>query len=264
MDEVNSYNLKKFLKENGYYIEGVWYPRVTAICKIKNKPGLYKFYANQENYAAAQTKLSKAGDEGKYVHEILESIICGREVVIPTEYIGIKKSFEDFLKNHYFYSKKEWLEKRVVNREHKYVGTFDIVGELDGKFAIIDIKTSKAVYNDYALQTAAYMFALKSETWLIDKNGNRIVIPKDIEKRYILRISQKRICNKCGAEIILRKMGDEIRGGKENCDHEFGEIIGEWELKEFKDHEEDFEAFLGCKKIWEWENKNFLKEIGYL
>jgi hypothetical protein len=262
--EINHYDIEKFLKENGYYLEGVWYPRVTAICKIKNKPGLYKFYADQESYEVAQSKLSKASNEGKYVHEILEAIISGREVIIPQEYIGIKKSFDEFLKNHYFYSKREWLEKRVLHREHRYIGTFDIVGELDGKFSIIDIKTSKAVYNDYALQTAAYMYALKNETWLVDKKGNKILIPKDIEKRYILRISQVRICNKCGAKKLLRGMGDEITGGDPNCEHEFGEILGEWELKEFENHEEDFEAFLSCKKLWEWEYKDYLEEIGYL
>ena len=38
---------EKFKNENGYDIDGVWYPRVNSILSIKAKPALYKFYADQ-------------------------------------------------------------------------------------------------------------------------------------------------------------------------------------------------------------------------
>ena len=54
------------------------------------------------------------------------------------------------------------------------------------------------------------------------------------------------------------------RGGKTNCEHEWSELKGEAELQEFPFWEKDFQAFLGAKKLWEWENEYMLKKIGYL
>jgi hypothetical protein len=59
-------------------------------------------------------------------------------------------------------------------------------------------------------------------------------------------------------------MGDKIKEGDPNCEHKFGEITYEWELKEFENPEEDFKGFLACKDLWEWEYRDYLKEIGYL
>ena len=257
-------NIEEFKKDQGYIIENQWYPRVTKICDIKSKPGLYYFYANAPDFVSANQKKQKAADEGKIVHEIIESFISHKPIIVPEDYLGFKMAFEDFLNNHSFFSKYEWIEKKVKHPGHRYVGTFDALGEIDGKFALIDIKTSQSVYDDYRLQTSAYFYALNEEPWLLDYRGQKIILPREIEKRYILRLNQKRICEKCGAVLKLRKMGDKIEGGDENCEHKFGEIIGEWELKEFDNHEEDFRGFLHCKGLWEWEYRDFLKEIGYL
>ena len=48
------------------------------------------------------------------------------------------------------------------------------------------------------------------------------------------------------------------------CEHVWGEIEGHVELREFPYWQEDFEAFLGAKKLWEWENVDWLKKVGYL
>lgn len=262
---MNYQNIEEFKKDQGYFINNEWYPRVTKICDVKSKPALLYFYAQAENFKFANEKKQKAATEGKIVHEIIESFISHRPIVVPEDYFGFKKAFEDFLKNHSFFSKYEWIEKKVKHPLHRYAGTFDILAEVDGKFALVDIKTSQAVYDDYRLQTAAYFYALSEEPWLLDNNGNKVVLLREIEKRYILRINQKKVCLKCGAVVKIRKMGDKIiESGDPNCDHEFSEIMGEWELKEFDSHSEDFKGFLHCKGLWEWEYRDYLKEIGYL
>jgi len=257
-------DIEEFKKDQGYFIENIWYPRVTKICDVKSKPALYYFYAQAPNFEAANLKKKKAADEGKIVHEIIESFITRRSIIIPDEYLGFKKAFEEFLKNHSFFSKFEWIEKKVKHPVYRYVGTFDALGEIDGNFSLIDIKTSQSVYEDYRLQTAAYFYALNEEPWLLDYKGTKIILPREIEKRYILRLNQKRICQKCGAVLKVRQMGDKIEKEDNGCQHEFGEIVGEWELKEFDNPDEDFKGFLHCKGLWEWENRDFLKEIGYL
>lgn len=258
-------SLEEFKKRHGYIIDNVWYPRVTSIVDIKSKPGLYYFYAAAENYEAAQEKKNKAAKEGSIVHEILEAIVTRREIVVPAEFRGFKKGFEEFLENYSLFTKYEWIEKRVKHSSYRYSGTFDMLAEIDGTFSLVDIKTSPDIYDDYRLQTSAYFYALNEEPWLLEKNGKKIVLPRYIEKRYIFRINQVQYCEKCGAKKILRSSGDRIKGGDQNCEHKFSEeIFPDWEMKEFENPQEDFKGFLGCKEVWEWTYRDYLKEIGYL
>jgi len=260
--------IEEFLKREGYYIDGVWYPRVTAICQIKSKPALYYFYAKAPNYQEANRLKQQAASEGTLVHSILENMITGKEFVVPPEYIGIKQAFDQFLQDHSFHSKREWLERRIKHPNHRYSGTFDILAEVDGELSIVDIKTAAAIYDDYRLQTAAYLYAVNEEPWLLDEYGNKFLLPRDVTKRYILRLGQKKICEKCGAVMKVRSMGNKIEGGEEFCDHRWGEIIGEQEFKDFDEDSNyadiDFKAFLHCKGLWEWENREYLNQIGYL
>ena len=92
---------------------------------------------------------------------------------------------------------------------------------------------------------------------------------KGLETRWILRIDQSKSCIHCGA--LLRSKGgkDQVKIQWDNpfmraCGHEWGDIEGKIELQEFPYWQEDFEAFLGAKKLWEWENVEWLKKVGYL
>jgi hypothetical protein len=48
------------------------------------------------------------------------------------------------------------MEHRLYSREHDYAGTLDVVGEVDGQLAVVDWKTSRAIYDEMPLQAAAY------------------------------------------------------------------------------------------------------------
>ena len=54
--------------------------------------------------------------------------------------------------------------------------------------------------------------------------------------------------------------------GSKKCgeDHEWSEVKGIIELKEFPFWRDDYGAFLAAKKLWEWENDHWLKQAGYL
>jgi hypothetical protein len=41
-------------------------------------------------------------------------------------------------------------------------------------------------------------------------------------------------------------------------------VEGVVEVQEFPNWTSDFEAFLGAKRLWEWEHEWWLKKIGYL
>jgi hypothetical protein len=50
-------------------------------------------------------------------------------------------------------------ERLVFSHEHGFAGTADLVGTLNGRLALFDIKTGRGVYPEYKLQLAAYAVA---------------------------------------------------------------------------------------------------------
>jgi len=250
-------DVEHFKSVCGYEVEGFWYPRVTKIVEIKAKPALYHFYANMENFKAGEEVKQRSATEGTLIHNIAEKILTGEKPKnIPSSVEPSIKAFLEFLVNNNIQVDPEYVEYRFVNYEHRYAGTLDAIALINGKFGILDIKTSQDIYRDYNLQTAAYMAAMKDKI-------------KNLETRWILRIDQVRRCLHCNA--ILRSKGgkDKIKIQPGNafmaiCNHEWGPLEGQIELKEFPYWHNDFEAFLGAKKLWEWENEFWLKQIGYL
>ena len=53
-------------------------------------------------------------------------------------------------------------EIHLLNHEHKYAGTCDLVLKIDGKNYLLDIKTSNSLHTSYNLQLAAYTEAWNS------------------------------------------------------------------------------------------------------
>jgi hypothetical protein len=247
---------ESFKSANGYDIDGVWYPRVTKIVSIKAKPALYHFYGEAENFQAGQAVSQQSAREGTLIHETVEAILLGQKPVIEAAVLPAIRAFLEFLDTRNIQVTPELVEKRVANHDHRYAGTVDALALIDGKFGVLDIKTSQAIYRDYNLQTAAYIEALKNNF-------------QNLQTRWILRIDQIQLCNLCGA---IRR----VKGGREkikirqdnqimkNCPHEWSDLRGDIELREFPYWQNDFEAFLGAKKLWEWENEFWLKKIGYL
>jgi len=252
-------NLDEFMNANGYIIGGIWYPRVTAIVAIKAKPALYKFYGDAASFGEALSSVGKSASEGTKIHEAIESILAGQEPTVEAGIMPAINAFKDFLAKNKVEVSQGAIEKRIWNSDHKYAGTVDAIVHLNGEPGILDIKTSAFIWRDYNLQTAAYMAALQNpESW--EELPNH-----PIETRWILRVDQAFTCRKCGAKKRLKGGRETIRGGDNNanCEHSWGELLGEWEIKELTDFENDFGAFLAAKKLWEWENKYWLKQIGY-
>ena len=67
--------------------------------------------------------------------------------------------FFDWRKAHDF--KPVLLEAPLVSEEHRYGGTIDAYGLLDGVPALIDLKTSGNIYDDMKYQLAAYRQLLR-------------------------------------------------------------------------------------------------------
>ncbi len=252
-------NPDTFKELAGYTIDGVWYPRVTKILEIKAKPALYRYYAEAANYKAAQDATSKSAEEGTLLHETVQKLLIGEKTDIPPSIAPAVNAAMEFVNAHNIQFDADFIEKRIVNREARYAGTIDAIALIGGKIGVLDIKTSQSIYRDYNLQTAAYMHPLSQEV-------------KGLQTRWILRIDQQKTCLACGATLRPKGGREKIRpafprNGTAMCDtgaHQWSDLKGIIELKEFPYWQTDFEAFLSAKRLWEWENEWMLKKIGYL
>jgi len=245
----------QFKEQCGYTIDDVWYPRVTKIVSIKAKPALYYYYGEAKSYKAAQEATEQSAKEGTAIHEAVEGLLLNKNPEIPPEIAPAVQSFLEFYEKNNIQVTPDLVERRIVNYDHRYAGTVDAIALIGGKLGVLDIKTSQAIYRDYSLQTSAYMDALKSEF-------------RTLETRWILKIDQIQTCMRCGSRRRIKGGNEKIklawRNGARTCVHEWSELRGDIELQEFPYWQEDFGAFLGAKRLWEWENEAWLKRIGYL
>ncbi|MBU6500948.1 MAG: hypothetical protein KGJ89_02380 [Patescibacteria group bacterium] len=244
-----------FKEASGYTIDGVWYPRVTKIVSIKAKPALLYFYAEAPSLKAAQAITQKSAEEGTLIHETVEGLLLGKNPEIPPSVAPAIKAFREFWDKNNIQVTPELVERRVISYDNRYAGTVDALALIGGKFGVLDIKTSQSIYRDYNLQTSAYMDALKDQF-------------QNLQTRWILKIDQTQTCNLCGAIRRVKGGREKIRAGANRGisrhEHEWSELHGDIELKEFPYWQDDFQAFLGAKKLWEWENDYWLKRVGYL
>lgn len=250
--------LEDFKNASGYTIAGFWYPRVTSIISMKAKPGLYKFYAEQESFEAGEAIKAKSAEEGALIHETVEAILAGRQPVISESIKPAMEAFMNFLNHNRVLVKQ--IEERLVSKKHHYSGTLDVLAEVNGQLGVLDIKTSYSIFRDYGIQTSAYVEALV-------ENGLSPSLT-----RWILRLDQHQNCLNCPATLRLKGGREKVRGEKIRqrpsltikdglCQHQWSEMIGEVELKELSGQNHDFSAFLACKTLWEWEHQFWLNRI---
>jgi hypothetical protein len=245
---------EQFRTEQGYDIEGRWYPRVTSILAIKAKPALYHFYAQQPNFAAGQRISERSAEEGTRIHEAAQAILLGQDPIVPPDIAPAIAAFRSFIERQPIETTAEHIERRILHPEHRYAGTIDILGTLKGRLGVIDIKTSQEIYRDYNLQTAAYMEALLPEY-------------PDLVTRWILRLDQMQFCIDCKATKRTKGGREKVKrdySSRTVCGvHQWGPVTGIAQLKEFPDWQRDFEGFLAAKRLWEWEHQDLLDAIAY-
>src|SRR3989344_4970047 len=256
---------EEFKATNGYEINGTWYPRVTKILDIKSKPALEGFFKEMDSFASAEEVKNKSAAEGSLVHRIIQKLAIGEPVEVPEEVRPASEAFQKFNEERKVLFHPEFIERQIWSFRHRYAGTVDALASIDGKFGVLDIKTSAGFYPEYNLQTGAYVSALQE--FQIKKTLN---LPHDIETRWILRINQHKICKKCKATLREKGGRAKVRNGKVSAisacsaqEHEWGHMVGEVELREFPYFYRDIKAFVAAKILWEWENDYWLKQIGY-
>ncbi len=170
-----------------YAWQGETFPSVTTILRSVPKPALMYWAARKA--AEKAVELTRAGelaaslhageerqvidilrnacwehrddaaDTGSAVHRAIErAIIHGDDPDFTPDMSDVARPrFEAFRAFEARYQPVwEAAEATVYNRTHGYAGTFDALARISGRRFLIDVKTGKNVYPEFALQLAAY------------------------------------------------------------------------------------------------------------
>ena len=185
----------------------------------------------------------KAASIGTSVHLLADIVSRGAETA--TE--GFRASDEEIPYLNAWRGFLGFLERsggRIVSSEHAvwslngYAGTYDLIVQMPTKsdangnrnvdLWLIDIKTSKSYYPEYALQLAAYRWA------------DSIILPGDPTPYPMPEIHRT---------AVLHLRPDQYQEG--------------WRLIEYPTtYADDFLTFLGCLEVWKWRKSNrFSKQV---
>ena len=194
MDQLSEIELKGTSKSD-YFIDGNRVPRVTEVLSAMiHNDGLMNWSNSlgwkRISYSAF---MRDAADKGTYSHLAVETYIKQgnldiNDLNIPSESMKdtVISCMDGFIawwrKIHKDYKSIEvvYLEETLI---HKYFGgTCDCLLKVDGKYWLIDFKTSNHMNYNYALQLSAYKFLLKELKDI------------DIDKAMILRLDKLNHC----------------------------------------------------------------------
>lgn len=203
-----------------YFVNGEPIDSATGILGALNKPALIPWAVNTcvdflsgklkpgkvldeielkalltEAKRAHNVKRDTAADIGTLTHAFCERYIKTGVIDLPVNEKARNGAvaFLEWVEAHHV----EFLysERKIYSRRYRYAGTLDAEGYVDGRLAIIDFKTGKAIYPEARFQTAAYEAARREESgesytrWIIrlDKEDGSVdpkEFPKDMEKDF--------------------------------------------------------------------------------
>jgi hypothetical protein len=115
---------------------------------------------------------------GTIAHELLEQLSQGKLPDIPAEFSFLVKSWRD------------WVARTGIIFEHTesyvyhtggFAGSFDVIGSIAGEKVLIDYKTSKGIYAEYALQQGGYKLAYEEMTGERIDRGFILKLPRGLQ-----------------------------------------------------------------------------------
>ena len=106
-----------------------------------------------------------AADIGTQTHRAIEAYLRDNSTPPPDEGTPVRSCYDaarNWLSSHVIQTVA--LERISYSRQFRYIGTPDDIAYVDGVLSLIDWKSSKGIYPEYFLQTAAYVRAYGEET----------------------------------------------------------------------------------------------------
>ena len=129
-------NILQFFDEGHVYmLDGEQIPCVSDLCRFLHRE-IYK--------EAPVWQLEAAADRGTKVHEATELLDRTGRAEIEGEYLPYLEAYARFRREHEV--SWELIEHPDYHPEHRYAGTIDRYGMVDGYLTLVDIKTTYTVY----------------------------------------------------------------------------------------------------------------------
>lgn len=156
-------------EKHRYLVDGERYPSVTTLLGCIDKSGPLMAWAVAETKAGRDYRETRdtAATRGTSVHDALE--------VLATD--GTPPDLRNFPEEDRGYVQGLcgwWLkhdpvptmvEQVVASKRLRFAGKFDLLAEVGGFSTLIDLKTSKRVYETHHLQLGGYRLALTECGW---------------------------------------------------------------------------------------------------
>lgn len=132
-----------------YFVNGVHYPSVTQVIADAGLYGNTSYFTDYHR------------DRGSFVHKIIQYHLEGEldEDTIDLALQGYFEAWKRFETESSYVP--ESCETIKVNELHRYAGTIDHIGHMNGNYCLIDVKTS-LIYPATAIQTGGYAMLMKS------------------------------------------------------------------------------------------------------
>jgi hypothetical protein len=174
--------------------DGARVPGTTTITGLLDKPALVGWANNLglQGISSHDYVDSMAG-VGTLAHAMCVAMLTGDLTEDLDEYAPIEvrlarnsaAKFQVWLDEHEF--KPIFIEQPLVSEEHRFGGTVDMYGMLDGMYALVDLKTGKAIYSEMVYQLAAYRQLLIEHGYTVD-NVRIVRIGRDESEGFEERI----------------------------------------------------------------------------
>lgn len=151
-----------------------YYPSTTYILDCYPKGKRFDHWLKTKTKLEAEKIQQEAKDKGSKIHHAIYDLLNGEEVAFDQFYWTEGKRREEPLTEDEWdaiISFRKWFENTDVeilesewttySRKHNFAGTVDSIAKVDGKVTVLDWKTGNGIYDNYWLQVAAYMRALR-------------------------------------------------------------------------------------------------------
>lgn len=193
-----------------YIINNKKLPSVTTIIgRFKNAIGLI-IWSNQLGLKGLNyfDELKKAGDTGTSLHDLAELHIKGEDYELPED-PTVLHCFNQFLEWwDNLTCEVIWTEKKYISKELNVGGCPDLLVKKDGKYILVDFKSSKAVYSDMIIQLSCYANLIKENDNIEIDRAVIVRFPKDDDDTEIRKFTKEELAVGLKQFKLLRKAFD--------------------------------------------------------
>lgn len=166
LDSINDYKQKHFTV---YKYDGKEVPRVSEILKECISKEFLINWAARIGSKQLYLERKKATEIGSYVHEMIGHYLLNRTDMnisfkVPDYYVySIRIAYNNFKDWEKYINSLGYFIEEIIGIEIKiscplYGGTIDCIMKINGKYYIVDFKTSKSISHEYIIQTCSYMW----------------------------------------------------------------------------------------------------------